>query len=617
MPVHKTSGGYKWGKHGHTYKTKAGAERQARAIFASGYKGKSLDGGSDMTEEQKLAKSIDALIDHLSKDISIEAEGKKAKADDYLKNKDVEESLEIKKSAESTKAYQGRKHQEYSKKTVKSGNVVKSEVRNKFAVATAAAKKAGYSDFSEGAKGREKRDEIAESVAEKKMIDNQPPKLNHPISREEAVKRGYNHPELMGKTGRGVVSRDFEPDDLDPEPTLEKSGLNQSRIDAINRKNKLNRADTARDKMPRPEYPQNYSGPDIPETMDEPNVEKDWKSGAAIGAGIGALAGNPVVGALVGGGIGHMLDKKKKAGMAPSGSNKEPDVRTVKPVASAGGFHLVRETKRSPQAEAASAPREASVAPASESYLGYTMGPKKKEAVKPVAAKKPEQEDLMDEHNMLSLDTMISKSQATLRVRKAITLLEGYSPMMDADVKKAFGDIPSIMKDEENRPPADWFEFAVKELQPLTDKPRSVAVNFWYGKDLEQKLIGGALLGGGIGALTGNPLAGAAIGAGAEETVPKLLGKDIDIDPTALGQAVLDAIKKVQSEKKPGEELPPDEINDIAQKAVAEALSSKNSPQKDEREPKYDNGGQSETYDQGASVNAEDLAGDSKVTSTF
>lgn len=40
MPVHKTNGGWKWGSTGKVYKTKAGAQRQARAIYASGYKGK-------------------------------------------------------------------------------------------------------------------------------------------------------------------------------------------------------------------------------------------------------------------------------------------------------------------------------------------------------------------------------------------------------------------------------------------------------------------------------------------------------------------------------------------------------------------------------------------------
>lgn len=40
MPVHKTKGGWKFGKSGKTYKTKAGAQRQAAAIHASGWREK-------------------------------------------------------------------------------------------------------------------------------------------------------------------------------------------------------------------------------------------------------------------------------------------------------------------------------------------------------------------------------------------------------------------------------------------------------------------------------------------------------------------------------------------------------------------------------------------------
>jgi uncharacterized protein len=40
MPVQKVPGGYKWGSSGKIYTTKVGAERQARAIYASGYKPK-------------------------------------------------------------------------------------------------------------------------------------------------------------------------------------------------------------------------------------------------------------------------------------------------------------------------------------------------------------------------------------------------------------------------------------------------------------------------------------------------------------------------------------------------------------------------------------------------
>lgn len=40
MPVRKVKGGYKWGKSGKIYQSKVAAERQGRAVFASGYKPK-------------------------------------------------------------------------------------------------------------------------------------------------------------------------------------------------------------------------------------------------------------------------------------------------------------------------------------------------------------------------------------------------------------------------------------------------------------------------------------------------------------------------------------------------------------------------------------------------
>jgi SPP1 gp7 family putative phage head morphogenesis protein len=43
MPVHRVKGGYRWGSKGAVYKDRAGAERQARAAYANGYRGDSLD----------------------------------------------------------------------------------------------------------------------------------------------------------------------------------------------------------------------------------------------------------------------------------------------------------------------------------------------------------------------------------------------------------------------------------------------------------------------------------------------------------------------------------------------------------------------------------------------
>ena len=40
MPIYKVQGGYRWGSSGKVYPTKAEAEKQGRAIYASGYKPK-------------------------------------------------------------------------------------------------------------------------------------------------------------------------------------------------------------------------------------------------------------------------------------------------------------------------------------------------------------------------------------------------------------------------------------------------------------------------------------------------------------------------------------------------------------------------------------------------
>jgi hypothetical protein len=68
MPIRKVSGGYKWGSSGKVYKARAGAERQAAAAYASGYKGadkKSAGGfvstGNDIADLAIIrgAKNID------------------------------------------------------------------------------------------------------------------------------------------------------------------------------------------------------------------------------------------------------------------------------------------------------------------------------------------------------------------------------------------------------------------------------------------------------------------------------------------------------------------------------------------------------------------------------
>ena len=45
MPVVKVRGGYKWGSRGKVYKTKAEAQKQARAAYAHGYKSRHRKSG--------------------------------------------------------------------------------------------------------------------------------------------------------------------------------------------------------------------------------------------------------------------------------------------------------------------------------------------------------------------------------------------------------------------------------------------------------------------------------------------------------------------------------------------------------------------------------------------
>ena len=50
MPIHKTTGGYKYGTTGKVYPTRAGAAKQAAAIAANGYKEPVKKGANNKTK---------------------------------------------------------------------------------------------------------------------------------------------------------------------------------------------------------------------------------------------------------------------------------------------------------------------------------------------------------------------------------------------------------------------------------------------------------------------------------------------------------------------------------------------------------------------------------------
>jgi hypothetical protein len=59
MPIRKVKGGYKWGDSGKMYPTRKGAEKQAAAAYASGYK--KMNKGGDMKQVPEGNKGLAKL----------------------------------------------------------------------------------------------------------------------------------------------------------------------------------------------------------------------------------------------------------------------------------------------------------------------------------------------------------------------------------------------------------------------------------------------------------------------------------------------------------------------------------------------------------------------------
>lgn len=65
MPVHKVKGEYKWGKTGKTYPTKAQANKQARAIYANGWKGTNENQTVVKLSERELNNVITEFVNKI------------------------------------------------------------------------------------------------------------------------------------------------------------------------------------------------------------------------------------------------------------------------------------------------------------------------------------------------------------------------------------------------------------------------------------------------------------------------------------------------------------------------------------------------------------------------
>lgn len=87
-------------------------------------------------------------------------------------------------------------------------------------------------------------------------------------------------------------------------------------------------------------------------------------------------------------------------------------------------------------------------------------------------------------------DLMKSRTQASMKVEKAIFYLQGYEPMNDDLVKKSFhGQIPDIMKDVEYRPPQTWWSKALSKSSRFDEDPVKFSLNMWYGESAVNKAV--------------------------------------------------------------------------------------------------------------------------------
>jgi len=60
MPIRHVKGGYKWGGQGKVYPNRAGAERQAAAAYANGYRGDAAKAARDRHSAKNVSGQNDS-----------------------------------------------------------------------------------------------------------------------------------------------------------------------------------------------------------------------------------------------------------------------------------------------------------------------------------------------------------------------------------------------------------------------------------------------------------------------------------------------------------------------------------------------------------------------------
>ena len=611
MPVHKVKGGYKWGKYGKVYKNRTSAENQAKAIYASGYKVKSLNLEAKlMSTSENLYKSLNAAINKLEKaeynskgqtssngafdagghyDAEFAANNAPPELETNVPNEVPENKINTpphkitQKPREPAYMYDGDEEADVH------GNLEKAVDWKKVAGVGGGAALGGAIGGPLGA--------AAGGLIGSHLTRNKTQSAN-----AGKVPSSSNTTINIGRSGASIKPTKSESESV-PINTSSNTAPKQKRFVS----NWKEVGDNA-----------NRFKRDVKEVFN-PNLKRQRQQNEFDAY----EASQPV---------SHGFAAPNKYEYTPriSSSNVNPNIAApTKYQASSNTIPQQKWTRRGASKSTNASKRDSIGESGAESW---------------------------------SMDSRLAKCKAEIQLKKAITKIEGYSPMSYLDMVKAFGateKIPDIMKDEISRPPTAWFEYAIMKSSEIVTDPFGYAIDFWYGKDMDvskwiqaalaaapavaeagktvgstvdstansvnnigsginklgtslkaedteyneddseedniEKLIGGALLGGAIGSVAGHPMLGASAGAGLEE-----MGKSLDsADPEKLGSFIIHALKS----------------SEVYQKAVAENIGSKYSPE--QRKPKFDKGGESEVSGDGTKVNLHDLADKSKTEKTF
>lgn len=203
----------------------------------------------------------------------------------------------------------------------------------------------------------------------------------------------------------------------------------------------------------------------------------------------------------------------------------------------------------------------------------------------------------------------VKKSKGFLAVHKAIMLVQGYTPMGEEELKKAFDgkEIPENMKKEENRPPQEWFNSCMIKSQNFDDVEdrATFCCNMWKGEK-EKGVCDGSQegkkrrwkeLSEAFSKMT-ESIDKCEKSEEVTKSIENAINKTLEEHPELAKQwqAMIPAAAGAVGEKigeKIGEKVT-DKKSGVTQKAVAEKAEGGTKPLIDKRKPTNDEGGECE-----------------------